>query len=481
MEIINSIIELFTLSKCTNNIDEDDKSFELNAQFNITKLPSKDELIECIIKISDRDRIVIYANINDEEDITIYKDNTDRIDDLLDNKNINKNINLKIKVLKEVQYNCLSIYSFEKFIEFLNNKTLTGLLFIFKRIIQDNDFICFECMEHIDPFYTSSFYFYSKDSECHINNDDLINRNEIIEKRKSICHYQNASTYKFTPEDFNLIERSTNKPLNKIFDKLLLFHSIIFLFDITSNEKEVFKYSLNGFKVFSDEIDFANLDASKSEIYYKVYKWVYRENNLSDRIGLTRNLITIHLINKNVFDLDERIINALDSNYKIYLRENIQRYIEVKNKVSDFLNDSSQKASSIADSFGSSFKTSIYSFVTFVTSVFIVRALVKGNFTEIITDNFIYISLGILLLSLIYFFFSLWELNKNKIRFEKNYNSLKKRYIDLLDEKNIQDIFNNDDDFNEDIAHIKSRKCSFTLLWIITIVIFSSILLVFLL
>ena len=135
MEIINSIIELFTLSKCTNNIDEDDKSFELNAQFNITKLPSKDELIECIIKISDRDRIVIYANINDEEDITIYKDITDRIDDLLDNNNINKNINLKIKVLKEVQYNCLSIYSFEKFIEFLNNKTLTGLLFIFKIII----------------------------------------------------------------------------------------------------------------------------------------------------------------------------------------------------------------------------------------------------------------------------------------------------------------------------------------------------------
>jgi len=62
----------------------------------------------------------------------------------------------------------------------------------------------------------------------------------------------------------------------------------------------------------------------------EIFDWVYTDGNYTDKIGLARNLISIHLKNDNLLTLDEGTIHSLESGYDIYLKDNVKQYIEIK-------------------------------------------------------------------------------------------------------------------------------------------------------
>ena len=46
-------------------------------------------------------------------------------------------------------------------------------------------------------------------------------------------------------------------------------------------------------EIFSSVFDF-----NKIEEYFEIYKWVYNGGNLNDKIGLARNIISLHFLKK---------------------------------------------------------------------------------------------------------------------------------------------------------------------------------------
>lgn len=387
-------------------------------------------------------------------------------------KDEDSTIILKISIEKSVdENNEMSIYFFENFTEYLSNLNFIGSLYILKNIRADRPFIKFNLINEsqLQNFGTNSFMFFSNEDHAIINN---INREKILDGRNSIGNFNNASDYQFIPEDFYLYNKSGNSNFDDFFDRLCILFSIIFVSDFSNIIDENKLYlKLNGYKLIECVLPYKNFNIENNKTFYDIYKWIYNEGNLSDKAGLARNIISLHVKQLNsTISLPENTINSIKSGYEIYLKENVAQYIEVKNKVSEFLLDLAQRTSELVNSFANALRNNHFLFLTFFISVFVFNTLSTGKLKDIFNKDITYISYGLLLISFFYLIATIIQTNIETNRFKLQYNRLKKLYDDILNEQDIKNIFK-DEDHKEDIKFIVQKASVYSFVWLIEIVI----------
>lgn len=483
MNDYNKLLSFFSKYLIDINISEDDQQLTVIATTSSLNSLDSEALKNELSKFPGRDTVILYIQINDGDAIVLSSKNITSfpnvIQEIQDQLVItDKEINVKIKVVieKSKKNNCISIYSLNNFSSYLEKLELEGLLFVFDRLTSKDERIIFECLDNIECFYTKRYAFkYFGDST---NFNEFIssqNRREILAVRNSQTHFSNSALYDFIPEDFYIFNKSkVFERINQIFDKLCIIHSIIAFFDYSKIDKNLLYSKLNGYKTFDFVTPFSEITPTNLDTYFRLYNWIYVGGNFSDKIGLARNILSLHL-KKDINKIKGDVNTAVFSSFEIYLKKNVEQYILVKNKVAEFLNSLNEKATSIVDNFSTSFRNSIFAFLSFFTSVFIIRFLSKGNINEIITTDIFWLTQGFLAISLVYLFIATWEINKNKERFIRNYNNNKLRYNELLDETDIANIFNNDEDFDYDLDFIKKRIKAYFFLWLFAIITFSII------
>ncbi|MBN1216220.1 MAG: hypothetical protein JXA99_12370 [Candidatus Lokiarchaeota archaeon] len=482
MKLIHSLTSLFSNEAIFDKITEDIEKIECKFETSELLIPEKDLVLQKIKQFPGRDDVILDITLDAGDPISYYSKSPQLLDNFLqdlntifDIKDDDSIFSIKITVNKNIEQKKLTVYNYKIFTDYLHNMSVNGLLYIFKKFINSSDVLFFEVFEEIVPYYTSSIYFgsYKDNATFEYLKYQRPNRKLILKKQADICHFTNASEYEFIPNDFYLIQRSQIDKNNLLFDKLLIIFSMIFLYDVTSiKNDDRFFYKLNGYKVISNEIDFISLKIDHASEYFDIFDWVYNEGNLSDKIGLARNIISLHSSDNNPFKLEGQPLSSIKSSYEIYLKQNVKQYIEVKNKLSEFLLESSQRANRIVESFAGSFKSSILVFISFFTSMILIKILSKGNLTDVFTEDVSYLSFAFLLISFIYFIVSLLELKKNKNRFSDSYNNLKNRYKDLLDPIDLNKIFQNDEELESDLSFIKKRMMNYSILWLSSLLIF---------
>ena len=272
------------------------------------------------------------------------------------------------------------------------------------------------------------------------------------------------------PEDFiftgnGIIEEDNLLQIERLA-KILLVSAI---FDITDLTKENFYFKLNGYKSISDSFRIEDINIANLGDYYKIYQWIYSSGNITDKIGLARNIISLHYKSTSCLELDGDVYESIKSSYKIYEKQNIKQYIEVRNKMSDQILDYSKRVITITDNFASGFQKSALSLVTFFSSLIVTKILAtqKNNLDFVFYSTLItFVFIGI---TLIYMWISRLELKEQEARFKKSYKDFKKRYTDLLTEDDINRILNNDEEHKSDLLFITSKKRWYTILWIIVL------------
>ena len=163
--------------------------------------------------------------------------------------------------------------------------------------------------------------------------------------------------------------------------------SIISIFDITSIDKNLLNFKLNGYKAIQNSFDIDNVNIESKDIYIKIFDWVYAENaNCADKIGLTRNIISIYA-KKDLPIIDENAYFSIQSGFKTYLQENLNKYIEIRNKISDQLIEISDRAQKVVENYLSYYQKSNITFVTFFISVFTIRALTTKSFNDVFSKE----------------------------------------------------------------------------------------------
>lgn len=473
MLLLNDIVNIF-FEKCnTKTIGENINDVIIKTCSDTITIPQTDTLVKLLELIPKVDNFCIDFIMDDDDSISLISKENDIVNKFLneitDQYNIrdtDSKFNINITINKNVHKNQINIYYFQHFIQYLNDLSLTSLFHVFNKLLIDNDYIQFYLLDTEDYFYTNSLYFGNKSRDISVP----LNRNKLINKRNQIGFFLNASQYYLTPCDFLLLEKSNDQYINSVFDRLALITTLIFLADISKIELDDHVYlRFNGYRLLECDINYKNLDYSALHIYSNIFSWIYDSGNLSDKSCLARNIITLQCQNDNILNIDEKTFSSIKSSHEIYLKQNIEQYIQVKNKVIDFINELSYKSNAVVESIASSLKNNFLGILTFYSTVIVFNTISTGKISNIFTKDITYLSYGLLLMSLLYFIVSVLEVNSSIDRFKKQYTNTKAYYKDILNSSDINNIFQNDLLHQENVDYIKGKREIYSIVWILTL------------
>ncbi|MDR2126727.1 MAG: hypothetical protein LBP63_07850 [Prevotellaceae bacterium] len=468
--ILQNIVSLFSSVQLNKaNIIEDYSEVKIIINCPNGKCPTEADLQVVLSELNPRESLH-FSILENGEVVENYDTSTNS--DFMEYVNtcsdcLNRgNFELKVIIVKNINAQTVSIYYLDKFIEYLSNQPIIFFLDKINETFNGNDFVIFEMQDNFSSeFSTQTIKFIHRGHQA--TNNSNVNRIEKINKTKNLCHCNIVSKYQFIPDDFFPINKN-NIALDKIFCRYSLLYSAIFLFDIFNIDGSNVEYKLNGYKTLNQKLTFLDIDISSYVIYFQIYNWVYDGGNIVDKIGLARNILSLNFDKENL-KLSKPVFEAIKSGFKIYQKENIKQYIDIRNKISDQLVELQNKADKIVENFVSDYKKTFLAVVSFFISVIVIRVVSKGDFIGGFTKEVTFLTFGFLLISLFVMCFALWEINVQLKRYKKFYENLKVRYTDLLDESDIERILNNNKDFNCNKRFIKRKRNAYTILWIISL------------
>lgn len=395
-------------------------------------------------------------------------------------------------ILNKSQNNITPIYYLDLFIDeiFLANSSkvnITEMLSFFsERKTKNNK--TFKLINISGTFRTSQFIFSDSDYEIsEFTNHFIKNVEENIYSNfyefGSIIG-ENLYKLKLLPNYFVAIENTSKEfdKLNKLFLFLTSILSLVFISNISKIDGDNLEYKIVGYKNIEEEINltevFKIFDYSNN-VLYEIFNWVYvsSDQNTYERIGIARNILSLYVKNSLVFEVTPSILDSLKSNYDIYLKENVENYINVLNHAVELMNSISIESIRVADDFSSKFKNGFNSFITFFISTILITVISEGELVNIFTDDIYIISMGFILISICYLIFSYFELKDNIVRINILIDENISRYITILDKDEVNKIFNVGKDGENEITNLLKKSRNRTLfLWGISLTILTIIL-----
>lgn len=316
----------------------------------------------------------------------------------------------------------------------------------------------------IDQVYTTTAFSFVPMSKELVHSEKKFTKERVkrIENRDSICHFSNASEINLVPNDFHSIDNEFifSPQLIRLRNAL----TICFMANSSEIKNNIICYKLNGYKTLKGEVEGNRLGEIGFDTLYKMYEWIYDGSNSCDKLGLVRNLLTLHVGNKDHFNIDSSILTSMYASYDIYLKDNVHDYLEAKKKATEFLQSQAEKATEITNKIFSSFKSSFWSLSTFFVSIFLFRALssraLSGQESEVVIA-------GVLLtfLSFMYLVFSVWEVNVDKSRWKNAFHDIEKRYKEILDPNDLKNTLDSAEVIRSEMKFIRKKRDSYVLIW----------------
>lgn len=367
-------------------------------------------------------------------------------------------LTVHLKIFKKS--NTIAIINSEVFINKLYENTLEKTLSLFSTdfsngiLFKDNS-----CKQSFNTTYLALNH------ELRLEIDDDI-------KLSNQCNFYNYSMLRFTPYDFYIEKTSIECNLIKYINRLNFVFILIYLFDRSDIKGDLITLKLSGFKTLEYNFTFSNLDYSSLDQYQKIFSWVYSEKHkIEDKIGIARNILSIYLKDTEL-NIEEAVLTSMLSAHNTYIKGSISKYIEVRNKTYEQLEQLSTKINNSLDTFYNNFQKSIFVFISFYLTIFVLKVYTKGEVTTVINKEASLMGLGLLALSVVFLLFSKYILNLEKVRIESKYSIIKKRAEDLLIKDDIDKILKDDAEFNAELNFLDKRKKLYILIWGIMLFIF---------
>lgn len=262
-------------------------------------------------------------------------------------------------------------------------------------------------------------------------------------------------TTNLLPECFNSLVTGTDS-LSQYFSKFTSQFCLSALASSIIDEEECRNiYSFEGYAKVDLETQCDEEYTERLETILAVYQWVFIDNNYNTRLGILRNVMSIKNSSSFVELFDNNLLRILQSNYKIYLKDNIKQYIEVKNKTSEFMFELQKKAVDIVEDYKSTLQKLILGIFTYFFTVAMVKIFNKAEAT-VFTSEVVIITSVLLLFSMFYLFFSNKDLERRKTQLATQLKNIKTQYKNIIDEKELDDIFSSSliDDIANDFSNI---------------------------
>lgn len=386
----------------------------------------------------------------------------------------NRDVNgvLLLRISKVCVQRVLSVYSLDLLAGYLKSGVPAQILEKVSSLSKDAYYL--ECEELTETFKTDLLVFGpSLTSSTPPTNPENPKKQKILELRNKSCTiYSNVLT-DYIPSDFRFYTPIPIKDLAELFKRIELVYSLIFIADISRVEGAGgLQFTVKGYSTVKLEVlKLESVDTLSADLYYEIFQWAYTGGNIVDKLGICRNLISIHSINDNLLALKDGCLEAIASNHVIYLKDNLKQYIDVKNKLSEQIQKGSEKAAEVAKTINAYLRTSIFSLFSFIFSVFLIRTIGKAADAGIVTSGIYGLFILLIVISVLVLIYATVETNAELKRYKKSYSSFQSRYSDLLSSEDLARIFSHDEDYHRDLAYIRNARKKAICLWSASLVV----------
>lgn len=388
----------------------------------------------------------------------------------LDNFSDHNSLNLKLHIEKKCVFGSIKIYNLPSFANFVKDLGTLQFLKIINADLHKHKTLYFRMVDEEKILFFSRNIYFGSDERASSN----ANYSPVDLRSREVCYFANQAEYPYSPKHFNLIkqENAPSEILNKLV-RLTYIFSIVNIFDVTSIKENILSYKLNGYKTIEGTIDVDNAEITPNSVitYFKICEWIYSDSsNFTEKIGIARNIISIYLEGDSL-EISEKSFFSIKSGFKIYLQENLNRYLEIRSTINEQLENISRNANNSIEKYLDNYQKSSITFVSFFISTLVITVLSTGQFRDAFTKDATILALALVAISLLYLVFSMWSLNAEKERLKIRYQNLKSRFRDLLVDEDINKILQEDKEFEDEIRFIESRASKYTILWICTVLI----------
>lgn len=452
------------------------------------KMILQEDFDKCSIKISLSLEIKLILKILKEVDQIIEKDRdrvSIRIYNTYDNiKELNKEIIeeefrlldeedekcIIIEIYKKYKNSTLSIYSLKKFTESLKSKTIEGLLFSFLEKFKEKQ-VFFKLLRDNLEFYSKKYIFTKNNKDKFIVDNIISLEKNLIFERNELCNINSKQELNILPDDFYLISRTEEYlDIERIFNSLTILSAIIAISNFSNFTENILEYTICGYKTIKNKI-FLNdylKNFSVVDSLYGIFKWIYKEKeNILERMEISRNIITLYLLDEDILKINNNILSSIKSSYSIYLKKNVDRYIRALKELQDLLSDLENNFYILQDTFSNKFKKNIGTIFAFFFTTILFNVLSNGKIQNIFTKDISILSLTLLFISAIIFLSEVVELNKNIKRLEENYKEKKQYFNFILNKDEIKDIFEDEKFLKKNKEEIQKVKNKYLILFFI--------------
>ncbi|WP_040664093.1 hypothetical protein [Oscillibacter ruminantium] len=380
---------------------------------------------------------------------------------LLDGLEADDSIEVKIQIDKTVSSNKFSIFHFETFSNDLLGHSLVDILSWFSSLLTSQEFLVFEVFDFDIMFSTGTLAFVSNEKSEFRSKLNRIQRLRIC---KETAYFYNMNSYEIIPEDFAIdgIEQNAGC-FKELFGKLATILSLIYTASSASIIDTSLAIQISGQRTMSYSLQLDGIDENFE--WLQIYTWIFTDGNPTDKALIAHNVISLHCKYANLLDIDEKVFDSIKTNYNLYLRNNVDRYLDLKRDISKFIRDVVAQVGDYAVAILNKFKANLIAIFGFLFTVVLTKVGATQKWDNIFSRDTIYILELVIIGSIVYLGICFYEAHLKLTKTKQAYTALKKNYSDILSEAEIKEAFGEDKLLVDTEKFARKRMIIWSVIW----------------
>lgn len=380
---------------------------------------------------------------------------------------------IQLNITKLQKNGILPVYCLDAFSEFLFDQSIGDLIKYLSQVYTNK--LVFHTVSSLGCFGSKTIAF-AHDPDLFVVEDSYL----YYRDRCKSTVKDNGIFFElpqcFVPDDFYIEDDSLVPPvISGLFGRLCAIYSIAYLANRSefSQDGKEFLYSMSGYRSVEWSWDIASPKLDHKKIF-RVYSWIYSESKSADKLGLVRNIASLNIGGDSNSVFDDATWSAIHSNYQIYLKENVQQYLEIRSKMSEITIDSSAKLSELCNGFLDGFKNNALGIVSFLVGVIVVNGIKDNGPENLFSIPYIFVAWFVTIVSLLWLFVARRDTSE-KMNFISDgiKSSLNSSYGSIIIGSEIDDLIDPIIKRNRDF--ISARIKSYSIFWLLTLLIFIAI------
>ncbi len=318
-----------------------------------------------------------------------------RIDRLFDVDSTDEaEVGFRIIIRKSVSANTLSVYDLRAFGQYLEGEPLRNVLSAIASRFDGS--LKLACSELRKPGGSASIRFVAEDlADSEIFPARPWERDRVITLFKETS-FSASIPIPLIPSDFQLHVPLEVPAIDDFFVRASAVMSALYLCNNAElGVNNTVSYRLSGYKLVEEQAATVASLAEAGIVLGKIAGWAYDAGGSADKIGLARNVISLHVSSLGDLRDQPQVLNAILSNYQIYLKDNVSAYLEVRSRMAELLMESTAKTHALVESSLDSVRNGMLIVFTFVLTVVVVNGLKDTGPKTIFSGEYFWIVVAI--------------------------------------------------------------------------------------